>query len=99
MNVELLYFDGCPSWKIADGHLRALATELRFTPVHRLVGSPEEAEAAGLRGSPTILVDGHDPFAGAGDPFAFACRVYQTPDGPAGSPTLEQLRTALVAGS
>ena len=93
----MLYFDECPNWRAADRHLRALATELGFELEHRLVNAPEAAEAAKFRGSPTILVDGRDPFARKGEPFGLSCRVYQAPDGPAGSPTIEQLRSALHA--
>ena len=31
-----------------------------------LISTPEQAERAGFRGSPTILVNGRDPFAGPG---------------------------------
>jgi hypothetical protein len=48
-----------------------------------------------FHGSPTIIVDGHDPFPTAGQP-GLACRIYQTPAGPAGAPTVEQLRSALA---
>lgn len=97
MRVELLYFDECPHWKEADRHLRALAIELGFDLEHRLITGPDDAEAARFRGSPTVLVDGHDPFARNREPFGLACRIYQTPTGPAGSPTGEQLRSALRA--
>lgn len=95
MKVELLYFDDCPNWKTADEHLRALAGRQDLRVEHRLVTTPEEAEAVGFRGSPTVLIDGRDPFATGDEPFGLACRVYQTPDGPAGSPTLEQLEAVL----
>ena len=97
IKVELLYFEECPNWKAADSRLRALAVELGFKLEHRLVVGPEEAEAARFGGSPTILVDGRDPFAQTGEAVGLACRVYQTPDGPAGSPTMEQIRSALRA--
>ena len=61
----------------------------------RLVETPEEAEASRFRGSPTILVDGEDPFASGDMAFGLACRLYRTPDGPAGSPTTEQLEAVL----
>jgi len=97
VRVELQYFEGCPNWKIADRHLRTLAIELGFVLGHRLVESPEEAEAAHFLGSPTILVDGRDPFARQDQPVGLSCRVYVTPQGPAGSPTIDQLRRALDA--
>lgn len=95
-HVTLQYFDGCPNWQAADEHLRLLSDELGFTLEHQLVETPEEADAVGFRGSPTILVDGTDPFATGDEPTGLACRVYQTDDGAKGSPTREQLRAALA---
>lgn len=95
MDVTILYFDGCPSWQTADARLRALAAELAFTVSRRRVASPHEAEGLEFRGSPTILVDGRDVFAEGHEPVGLSCRIYQTPDGPAGAPTLEQLRAVL----
>lgn len=97
MDVTLLYFDECPNWKAADGHLSALAAEMPgLNVVRHLVDTPQEAERTGFRGSPSILVDGVDVFAHADAPVGLSCRIYETPDGPAGSPTLEQLRIALT---
>lgn len=96
MDVTLLYFEGCPNWKVADERLSALAAELDVAIVRRLVETSEEADAVGFRGSPTILVDGHDPFATGDEPTGLTCRIYQTPQGPEGSPTMEQLRAALA---
>jgi hypothetical protein len=95
MKVQLLYFEGCPHWRTAEERLARLAAERGIALARRVVATPEQAEAAGFRGSPTILVDGHDPFAGAGEPIGLSCRMYQTPAGPAGSPTDEQLRAVL----
>lgn len=97
MDVTLLYFDGCPSWQTTDRHLRTLAADLGFDLAYRTVDTPEEAEEARFRGSPTVLVDGRDPFAEGDEPLGLACRLYQTPDGPAGSPTMQQLREILNA--
>jgi len=93
--VTLLYFDGCPNWQIADQRLRDLQPELDFALEYRRVETPEEAERTGFRGSPTLLVEGADPFANGDEPTGLACRVYETPDGAQGSPTVDQLREAL----
>lgn len=95
MDVTLLYFDGCPSWETTDQRLRELADELGFHLAHRKVESPEAAEELSFRGSPTVLIDGRDPFARGDEPVGLSCRIYQTPEGPAGSPTIEQLREVL----
>lgn len=99
MDVTLLYFDGCPSWETTDRRLRALADELGFHLDHQRVETPEAAEELRFRGSPTVLVDGRDPFASDDDPVGLSCRIYRTPEGPSGSPTTAQLRAVLTAGA
>ncbi len=94
--VTLLYFDGCPSWQLADQRLRQLGDELGFTLTREVVDTPDAAERWRFRGSPTILVDGEDVFASGDEPVGLSCRIYQTPDGPAGAPTLDQLRGVLA---
>ncbi len=97
MDVTLLYFEDCPNWLAANNHLDELLAEHPDMSITRhIVDTPEEAERTRFRGSPSILVDGVDPFADPDDPVGLSCRVYQTPDGPAGSPTLDQLRDALA---
>jgi hypothetical protein len=96
MDVTLLYFDGCPSWQTADARLAELAHEFDLTVTRRQVTTPEEAERVSFRGSPTILVDGRDVFAEGHEPGGLSCRVYQTPEGLAGAPTLDQLRAVLT---
>jgi hypothetical protein len=96
----LLYFDDCPNWRQAEAHLMRLAREIRgLTVTRHLVDTPEEAERVGFRGSPSILVDGVDPFADPDAPVGLSCRVYMTPEDPAGSPTLEQLREVLTGAA
>ena len=93
MNIDLWYFDGCPNWKLADQRLTEIAAERPdVTLARHVVDTVEEAERVGFRGSPSILVDGVDVFAAGDAGIGLACRVYLTPDGPAGAPTLEQLR-------
>jgi len=94
MHIELQYFDGCPSWTVTDDRLRALAAERPdITVTRRVVATVEDAERVGFHGSPTVLVNGVDAFAGPG--IGLACRMYDTPDGPAGAPTTDQLRTVI----
>ena len=91
LDVQLVYFDDCPNWRTADQRLADALQTVGGHPasVRRVVvRSPEEAVAAGLHGSPTILINGRDPFAGAAAPAAFSCRV-------GGAPTVEQLTEAL----
>ena len=98
MDVSLLYFEGCPNWEVADQRLAAIAAESPDVVVTRhRVETVAEAERLGFHGSPSILVDGVDVFAEPGAGVGLSCRVYRTPDGLAGSPTMDQLRAALGA--
>ncbi len=101
MELTLQYFDGCPNWKIAERRLATLIQQqgLEVEIRYQLIDSPEAAAEHGFRGSPTILVNGSDPFAAPDAPVGLSCRVYPTDDGPAGSPTLQQLAEAMQAAS
>lgn len=96
MDVTLLYFSSCPNWKATDERLSALADEFGWRVERRKVETPEQAEEVGFRGSPTILVGGRDPFVEGAGPVGLSCRIYDTPDGPSGAPTEQQLRSVLV---
>ena len=100
MQITLRYFAGCPNWRLAEERLRAtLASAGVDDAVISLesVETHEDAVRLGFRGSPTILVAGRDPFADEDAPVGLACRIYATPDGLQGAPTLEQLRAAIAA--
>ncbi len=60
------------------------------------VSDPDETERLRIRGSPTVMVDGADPFAEPLLPVGLACRVYPFKNGLAGSPTVEQLMAVAV---
>lgn len=95
--MTLLYFEDCPNWLVADKNLQTLAAEdSRITVERRIVDTIEDAEATRFRGSPSVIVDGVDLFADPDAPVGLSCRIYQTPDGLAGSPTLQQLRAAMT---
>lgn len=96
MDITLLYFPDCPHWRTADERLRSLAAEqLDITLSHVVVDTDEAARAVGFSGSPTIHIDGVDPFAEPAAPVGLSCRLFATPNGYAGSPTLDQLRAAV----
>lgn len=97
MDVTLLYFEGCPNWRTTAGILDDLSAELGFEVSKELVVDDADAAERRFRGSPTVLIDGVDPFADEeGPPIGFACRIYSTPDGLRGSPTADMLRDALT---
>jgi hypothetical protein len=99
--ITLRYFDGCPHWETALSRLHQVLQETGLAGKTQLVlaavRSQEEAERLRFRGSPTILVDDVDPFAGESAPFGLSCRVYATDSGLQGSPTVAQLRDVIAA--
>lgn len=97
IRITLQYFDGCPNWETTARTLGALLAEGWDATVEReLIGSYDTAVERGFHGSPTVLIDGVDPFMDRNTPPALACRMYQTETGPAGSPSIEQLRSAIA---
>jgi hypothetical protein len=100
MRVVLQYFDDCPNWKEAEAHIETLRAEGFDVELDRqLIDTPKAAEQYGFRGSPTILIDGADPFADRDAPIGLSCRVYRTEGGYTGSPSLDQVRAVLQAAS
>ena len=64
----------------------------------REILTDEQAESAGFKGSPTILIDGRDAVDAAGEPVMLACRVYRRRDGRVSPvPDPDDLRDALRA--
>ena len=100
VNLELLVVADCPHESGALSVLR-LACEragMAGQPVRTtLIASPEQARKRGFVGSPTILIDGLDPFAVPGQRPALACRVYSTQAGLSGVPPLSEVISALTA--
>ena len=98
MDVELLVVAECPNRVPAAALLRTDLDDVGLAriPVTTIViETPAQAERRGFIGSPTILIEGADPFAEPGQPAALACRIYRNTTGPAGIPELRQLRQAL----
>lgn len=96
--MTLRYFDGCPNWQVADAHLRQALDAMGHGDVsvdHEKIETAEDAERLAFIGSPTVLIDGSDPFARPGAPVGLACRVYRTPEGLRGAPTVEQFSEVL----
>jgi hypothetical protein len=97
VKVEVLYFDGCPTYETAVKTLEEVLFEEGSEVELVSVGTDEEAEGLRFPGSPTICVDGDDLFPvpeRAG--YALGCRTYITPEGLRGSPTAQVFREALA---
>jgi hypothetical protein len=98
VEVEVLYFAACPSWTVAVERLRRAldASGLAGTPIRTVpVETAADMAMTGFAGSPTVLVDGLDLFPGAAPVGELACRLYPTPEGLSGSPSLVAFMEAL----
>jgi hypothetical protein len=99
MQIELLYWEGCPSHPEALALLeRVLAERGIDVPVQlHEVFTDDEAVELRFPGSPTIRVDGRDiDPVGAESPPSLTCRIYWLPDGRVSPiPSREQLEEAL----
>jgi hypothetical protein len=99
VNIEFLYWDGCPSHPEARQLLDEVLAKhgLNVDLKVREVRTQAEADELRFPGSPTIRVDGRDvdPDGSSGRP-ALNCRIYHKTDGrPSPVPTREQLEAAL----
>ncbi len=97
MVITIQHFNDCPNWLTAIDRIERAVEDTGAEAAVRvqLINSPEAADAAHFRGSPTILIDGVDPFADPDAAIGLTCRVYSTPDGLAGAPTVGQLADAI----
>ena len=99
MKIELLYFEGCPSYRVAETSLREVLAEADLVDLIDMIEIKTAADAQQWRflGSPTIRFDGVDPFARSEADYGVECRVYVTPDGLRGWPTKDMLREAMMS--
>jgi hypothetical protein len=102
VDVELLVVPDRPNESVALSVLRLafVRVGLATHPVRTtVIASQEQAQERGFVGSPTIRINGVDPFGIAGQSPAYACRVYATPAGLSGVPPLGEVISALTAAS
>ena len=97
MLVQVLTVLDCPNGPIVDERLAiVLAGRSDVTVQHQVVNTAAEAEQVGMHGSPTVLVDGRDPFAAPDAPGSVSCRLYRGADGlTEGAPPVGELRRVL----
>ncbi len=98
MDIEILYVAGCANLEPAR---RALAAALLAAGVEASVHETEVGDAvtaisAGMRGSPTILIDGVDAVDSDAPDGSVSCRLYRGEGGGLqGAPPVGQLIEAL----
>lgn len=97
MQIELFYFDGCPAWEGALKNLKAALNAEKMQAEIRLVKIEDDAQAAQLKflGSPSFRADGVQWWPEERENYNLSCRVYFTPQGTSGVPTVEMFREKL----
>lgn len=97
MHLTVLAVAGCPNAAVLNDRLAAVLDGRPEVFVSNQVISDEtEAAARGMHGSPTLLIEGTDPFAERGQPPGMSCRLYRDEDGHlCGAPSTGQLRQAI----
>jgi len=99
MKIEVLYFDGCPSYAALLPRLRELlgAEGVADDPQLRRLESTDDAERERFLGSPTVRIDGEDvePGADARTDFGLKCRLYRTESGASPVPPDQMIRDAV----
>jgi hypothetical protein len=98
MRVELLWWEGCPSFPETLAELeRSLDAAGLDSHVQMVeIESDEHARRERFPGSPTIRIDGEDIFPCEDAHYALCCRVYRLRDGrPSPTPDPQDLLEAI----
>lgn len=95
--VDLLYFDGCPSWQNGLANLEAALKAEGFRyQIHLVkIETSQQAQKEHFLGSPSFRVEGVDLWPEEREVYSLSCRVYHTPEGMKGFPSVEMLRKRL----
>jgi hypothetical protein len=98
--VELLWWEGCPSTDRARRELRDALDDIGLAAIEvneTSIRTDKDAHVTSFVGSPTILIDGEDVDPpGADEPVGLSCRVYRRRDGSISpTPDPEDVRAAL----
>ncbi len=97
MKVELLYFDGCPSWENGLKNLEIALQEAGLTASVEMVRVANDKDAARLKflGSPHFRVNGRDLWPEERETYSLSCRVFPSAEGIKGFPTVAMLSEQL----
>ena len=98
MKVTIQYFEGDPNWSTARDRVRDVLDGQGQGSVEielQRIGTSTEAHEFRFRGSPTILVDGVDPFDSEESGYGLMSRIYRTEAGTDVAPSELQLRDVL----
>jgi hypothetical protein len=96
MKLEVLHVPHCAN---LPSMLERLGEVIDLPVTTRVIESDADAAMFGMAGSPTLLIDGVDPFAVPGEcDCGVSCRLYRDQNGRiVAAPSVEQLGDAITA--
>ncbi|MHA1712903.1 MAG: DF family (seleno)protein [Candidatus Ranarchaeia archaeon] len=102
INIDFLFFSGCPGWALAWSRLVDVIKELgihKKVHIRRVeVTMNDEIVLYRFYGSPTIKINGQDIDRPKNPKqYGLACRIYYGKDGAESSPSKEKIRKALLS--
>ncbi|MEV4471332.1 alkylmercury lyase family protein [Nonomuraea sp. NPDC049504] len=100
MELVVVAVPDCPNAPTLERRLAQALADIGAGPTasipRRTVADTEQAARWQMRGSPTVLIDGIDPFADPAVPTGLACRMFRDEQGRLeGAPSVAALRRAL----
>lgn len=103
MKVEILHVPDCPNVAVLEQRLHEACSLLGLTRplavTRQVVTDLDTAQGVRMTGSPTMLVDGVDPFTCPGLAPSMSCRLYVDEDGNrVDAPSVHALRHVLQGG-
>lgn len=98
MHIEILHVPDCPNLSLARSRLSSALERTGITASVReiVVADPTVADALGMHGSPTITIDGRDPFDEETAPGSLSCRLYWSEGRLDGAPGMAHLIDAIA---
>ncbi len=97
MIIDLLYFEGCPSWQEGLENLKTALIRENIQAEINLIRVDDNSAASRLQflGSPSFRVNGVELWEEQRARYNLSCRVYSASTGLKGAPTVEMLQEKL----
>lgn len=98
---DVLHVPDCPNLAVVRDRLDRAIEAAGVSATIRVteVSTPADAARLDMHGSPTVLIDGRDPFLQSADETSLSCRLYTVGTEIAGAPSTEQIAAAITAAA
>ncbi|MDA8276831.1 MAG: hypothetical protein M0Z45_01335 [Actinomycetota bacterium] len=99
IDVKVLHTVDCPNLEPLLDLIDQLSDQFQLEVEVKLIATEEEGRENDFHGSPTVLLNGIDPFTSSESEFGLSCRIYldQSSGERVGFPTKDMLHLALQA--